>query len=84
VDGSTREDFNFGQPKKEASNSIVIDWYCMCKKSGETINHLLLHYEVARDLWFQPFVFLALSGLCPKGWCSCWCAGEVSWEAVVD
>jgi hypothetical protein len=21
VDGSTREDFNFGQPKKEASNS---------------------------------------------------------------
>jgi hypothetical protein len=63
---------------------IVIDWYCMCKKSRETINHLLLHYEVARDLWFQPFVFLALSGLCPKGWCSCWCAGEVSWEAVVD
>jgi hypothetical protein len=27
----------------------------MCKKSGESIEHLLLHCEVARDLWSSLF-----------------------------
>jgi hypothetical protein len=30
---------------------IVIDWCWMCKRSGESINHLLLHCEVACTLW---------------------------------
>jgi len=30
---------------------IVVDWYCMCKKSRETIDHLLLYCKVTRDLW---------------------------------
>jgi hypothetical protein len=33
----------------------VVDWCCMCKKSGESINHLLLHCEVARTLWSVLF-----------------------------
>jgi hypothetical protein len=28
-------------------NVIVIEWCCLCKKSGESIDHLLLHCEVA-------------------------------------
>jgi hypothetical protein len=28
-------------------NIIVIEWCCMCKKSGESIDYLLLHCEVA-------------------------------------
>jgi len=32
-------------------NFMVIDWCCMCKKSGESIKHLLLHCKVARDPW---------------------------------
>ena len=26
---------------------IVVDWCCTCKKSEESIDHLLLHYDVA-------------------------------------
>jgi hypothetical protein len=37
---------------------IVIDWCCMCKKSGESINHLLLHCDVVKSfvgICFQSF-----------------------------
>jgi hypothetical protein len=34
---------------------IVMDWCYMYKKSGESIDHLLLHYEVPRDLWVSIF-----------------------------
>jgi hypothetical protein len=30
--------------------NVVIEWCCIYKKSGESIEHLLLHCEVARDL----------------------------------
>jgi hypothetical protein len=33
------------------SNVIVMEWRCLCKKSGESIDHLLLHCEITRDLW---------------------------------
>jgi hypothetical protein len=32
-------------------NIIVAEWCCMCKKSGESIVHLLLHCEVAMEVW---------------------------------
>jgi hypothetical protein len=32
-------------------NVIIIEWCCMCKKNGESIDHLLLHCKVAHDLW---------------------------------
>jgi hypothetical protein len=34
---------------------IVMDWYCMCKNSGESIDHLLLYCGVARELWVSSF-----------------------------
>lgn len=33
----------------------VIDWCYMCKINGETQDHLLLHYELARILWGDIF-----------------------------
>jgi hypothetical protein len=36
-------------------NIIVMDWCCMCKKSRESINHLLLHCEVAIEVWNMVF-----------------------------
>jgi hypothetical protein len=32
-------------------NIMVTKWCCMCKHSGESIDHLLLHSEVAIKLW---------------------------------
>jgi hypothetical protein len=29
---------------------IVVDQCCMCERSGESIDNLLLHYELAREL----------------------------------
>ena len=28
----------------------MMNWCCICKKSGESIDHLMLHCEVARDV----------------------------------
>ncbi|XP_035544454.1 uncharacterized protein LOC108983424 isoform X2 [Juglans regia] len=30
---------------------IVTDWCYLCKKNGESVDHLLLHCEVTRELW---------------------------------
>uniref|UniRef100_A0A2N9IHE7 Reverse transcriptase zinc-binding domain-containing protein n=1 Tax=Fagus sylvatica TaxID=28930 RepID=A0A2N9IHE7_FAGSY len=30
---------------------ILVDWCCMCKRSGESVDHLLLHCPMAWDLW---------------------------------
>jgi hypothetical protein len=43
-------------------NLIVVDWCCMCKKSGEMVDHLLLHCEVARALWNSVFGLCARQG----------------------
>jgi hypothetical protein len=32
----------------------------MCKKNGESIDHLLLRCEVARDLWALVFHFFGI------------------------
>jgi hypothetical protein len=31
-------------------NIVVFEWCCMCKRSGESIDHLLIHCEVAIEL----------------------------------
>ena len=32
-------------------NIVVLEWYCMYKQGGESIDHLFLHCEVATELW---------------------------------
>lgn len=34
---------------------IVIDWCCMCKKSGKTPDQVFFHCDIARDLWNLVF-----------------------------
>jgi hypothetical protein len=52
----------------------VIDWYCMCKKSGETFDHPLLHCEIANALWNSILDFFGSMGHAPSRnrFLSCW------------
>jgi hypothetical protein len=36
-------------------NVVVVEWCCMCKKSEKSIDHLLIHCEVVRELWRSIF-----------------------------
>jgi hypothetical protein len=44
---------------------IVIDRCCMCKINGESVDHLLLHCEVARALWNAIISRFSLSWVMP-------------------
>jgi hypothetical protein len=47
----------------------------MCKMSGETIDHLLLHYEVAKDSWVSIFCLFGIEWVMPNRWVellACW------------
>jgi hypothetical protein len=47
-------------------NVVVIEWCCMFKKNGESIDHLLLHCEVVRDLWSYIFILFEKEWVMPR------------------
>jgi hypothetical protein len=47
-------------------NAVVIEWCCMCKKNGESIDHLLLHCEVACDLWSYILILFGVEWVMPR------------------
>jgi hypothetical protein len=50
---------------------IVINRCCFCKSDGETVDHLLLHCEVASALWSAFSVDLGCLELCLIMWLTC-------------
>jgi hypothetical protein len=42
-------------------HSIMVDWFCMCKRSGESVDHLLLYFKVASAFWSASFSFVGLA-----------------------
>jgi hypothetical protein len=53
------------KPKLVIWNVIVVDRYCMCKRSGESVDHLLLHCDVAYAMWSAIFSPFGLSWVMP-------------------
>jgi hypothetical protein len=41
-------------------NPIVVEWCCMCKRNLESIDHLLLHCELAREIMSIDFPFFGV------------------------
>jgi len=44
----------------------VIDWYSTCKRSEETLNHILLYCEAARELWIMVFQLFGVEWVMPR------------------
>jgi hypothetical protein len=42
----------------------MVDRCCMCKKNGESVDYLLLHFEVVYALWNAFLIALCYLGLC--------------------
>ena len=45
---------------------IELDWWCMCKRCGESMDHLLLHCPMAYKLWTMVFCLFGLQWVIPK------------------
>jgi hypothetical protein len=56
-------------------NIIIVDRCCLCKRDGETVDHLLLHCDVASTLWFHVFAQFGMSWVMPRRFIdlfACW------------
>ena len=65
---------------------IVINRCCMCKRSEETVDHLLLHCEVASALWYAIFSCFGMAWVMPR-WIvdllACWWSSGRQRSAMV-
>jgi hypothetical protein len=67
-------------------NLIMINRCCLCKSDRETINHLLLHCEIAHSLWVSIFSRFGLSWVMPSkvaGFFASWWSGGRSRSIVI-
>ena len=46
---------------------VAVDWCCMCKRSGETVDRLLLHCPVAQELWNMVCSLFGVYWIMPCG-----------------
>ena len=70
---------------------LILDWCCMCKSHGESVNYLLLHCPIAQELWNLIFTLFGTLWVMPRGvddLFACW-SGKVGnsesraiWKAV--
>ena len=49
---------------------LILDWFCMCKSNGESVDHLLLHCPIVLScgLWCSPC--LVSTRQCQRLWLS--------------
>lgn len=47
-------------------NIMVVEWCCMCKMSEESIDHLLIHCEVTKELWSSIINLFGVELVMPK------------------
>ena len=50
----------------------VVDWCSMCKQSGESADHLLLHCCFANDIWLMVIGMFGLVWVMPQSALASW------------
>ena len=63
----------------------LLDWCCMCKANGESIDHLFLHCSIARDLWSLVFSIFGVWWVMPCHVLElllCWSTGFKSYRSA--
>ena len=45
---------------------LILDWCCMCKRNGESVDHLLILFPHASDLWSMVFTLFGIYWVMPK------------------
>jgi hypothetical protein len=48
-----------------------VDWCCMCKRSSEKLDHLLLHCPTTAELWAFVFVMFRIRWVLLNWYKSC-------------
>jgi hypothetical protein len=70
---------------------VVVEWCVMCKKHGESVDHLLLHCDVARVVWSSFYRLFRVEWVMPSsvldvlsGWGTLLGCGSVNriWKKV--
>jgi len=68
-----------------SENVMLLNRYCMCKKTEESMDHLLLHCDVASALWYSLFSRFGLSWVMPQrviDLLACWWSSDWSRSAT--
>jgi hypothetical protein len=47
-------------------NIMVVEWCCICKKSMESIDYLLIHCEVTKELWSSILNLFGVDWIMPR------------------
>jgi hypothetical protein len=45
---------------------VIVDRCCLCKRNGESVDHLLLHCDVASAMWNNIFTRFGMSWIMPR------------------
>ena len=61
---------------------LVLDWCYMCKKCGESVDHLLLHCTIACEMWSLVFCLFGIHWVMPQKVLSCLSLGKVSLDGI--
>jgi len=69
---------------------IIVDRCCLCKRHGESVDHILLHCDVASALWNNIFSLFGISWVMPRSvldLVACWWksgryGSATSWKMV--
>ena len=44
---------------------FLVGWFCMCQCNGKTVDHLLLHCDIAYVLWSEVFKLFGAQWMMP-------------------